>query len=115
MTHTIRAGSGRETIRSFDGWVPGFLRFLPEKSKIAPMAEPLQFDLDPAKIVALDALALHCGKRREDLAAQADEDMLAIEQQNLDAVREGLDDLAAGRVVPHEEITPLIRALRRLA
>jgi predicted transcriptional regulator len=79
------------------------------------MAEQLQFDLEPATIVALDALALHTGKRREDLVAQAVEDMLAIEQQNLDAIHEGLEDLAAGRVVPHEEVIPLIRALRRPA
>lgn len=76
------------------------------------MAEQLQIDLEPVKIAALDALALHSGKRREDLVAQAVEDMLAIERQNLDALREGLADLAAGRVTPHEQVLPMIQALR---
>jgi predicted transcriptional regulator len=79
------------------------------------MPEQLQIELDPGKIQALDALALYSGKRREDLVAQALEDFLAIEQQNLDAIREGLEDLAAGRVTPHEEVLPRIRALRSTA
>lgn len=83
--------------------------------KIRLMAEQLQIELEPAKVLALDALALHSGKRREDLVAQAVEDMLAIEQQNLDAIHEGLKDLAAGRVVPHEEVIPMIQALRTSA
>ena len=76
------------------------------------MAEQLQIELEPAKIVALDALAQYSGRRREDLVAQALEDFLAIEQQNLDAIREGLADLAAGRVSPHEEVLPRIKAMR---
>jgi predicted transcriptional regulator len=76
------------------------------------MAEQLQIELEPAKILALDALAQHSGRRREDLVAQALEDFLAIEQQNLDAIREGLEDLAAGRVTPHKEVLPMIKALR---
>jgi len=76
------------------------------------MLEQLQIGLEPAKIEALDALAQHSGRRREDLVAQALEDFLAIEQQNLDAILEGLDDLAAGRVTPHKEILPRIRAMR---
>lgn len=79
------------------------------------MVEQFQIDLEPAKIVALNALALRSGKRREDLVAEAVEEMLALEQQNLDAIREGLEDLAAGRVVPHEEVMPLIQSLRRPA
>ena len=76
------------------------------------MAEQLQIELEPAKIVALDALAVHSGKRREDLVAQAVEDLLALEQHNLDAIREGLTDVEAGRVLAHEEVIPLIRSLR---
>ena len=82
------------------------------KRMIRLMAEQLQIDLEPAKIMALDALALYAGKRREDLVAQAVEDLLAIEQHNLDAIREGLADWAAGRVVPHEQVIPMIQALR---
>jgi predicted transcriptional regulator len=44
--------------------------------------------------------------------AQTVEDLRAIEQRNLDAIREGLADLAAGRVIPHKEIIPLIQSLR---
>ena len=77
------------------------------------MAQQFQIELEPAKIIALDALATHSGRRREELVAQALDDFLALEQDNLDAIREGLDDLAAGRVVPHEEIIPLIQALRK--
>jgi predicted transcriptional regulator len=77
------------------------------------MAEQLQIELEPAKILALDALSTHSGKRREELVAQALDDFLAVEQENLDAVREGLDDLSAGRVVDHEEVLPMIQALRR--
>jgi predicted transcriptional regulator len=77
------------------------------------MAEQLQIELEPAKIVALDALAAHSGRRREELVAQALDDFLALEQQNLDAIREGLNDLAAGRTVPHEDVLPLIQAMRR--
>jgi predicted transcriptional regulator len=76
------------------------------------MAEQLQIELEPAKILALDALAQHSGRRREDLVAQALEDFLAIEQQNLDAIHEGMEDLAAGRVKPHEEVLPRIKAMR---
>lgn len=76
------------------------------------MPEHLQIELEPAKIEALDALAQYSGRRREDLVAQALEDFLAVEQQNLDAIREGLDDLAAGRVTPHEEVLPRIKAMR---
>jgi len=79
------------------------------------MVEQLQIELESAKIQALDVIALHSGKRREDLVAQALEDFLAIEQQNLEAIREGLDDLAAGRVRPHEEVLPRIKALRSTA
>jgi predicted transcriptional regulator len=76
------------------------------------MAEQLQIELEPAKMVALDALAAHSGKRREDLVAQAVEDLLALEQHNLEAIREGLTDVEAGRIIPHEEIAPLIQSLR---
>ncbi|MGA7343323.1 MAG: hypothetical protein WBE72_18415 [Terracidiphilus sp.] len=79
------------------------------------MAEQLQIELGPAKIVALDALAVHSGKRREELVAQAVEELLALEQHNLDAIREGMADVAAGRVTPHEEIIPLIETLRNRA
>jgi len=44
--------------------------------------------------------------------AQTVKDLLAIEQRNLDAIREGLADLAAGRVVPHKEMIPVIQSLR---
>jgi predicted transcriptional regulator len=88
------------------------LRILFGKGKIEVMAEPLQIELESAKIVALDALAAHSGKRREDLVAQAVEDLLALEQHNLDAIREGWADVEAGRVIAHEEIIPLIRSLR---
>ena len=64
------------------------------------MAEQLQIELEPAKIVALDALATHSGRRREELVAQALDDLLALKQENHDAIREGLDDLAAGRLCP---------------
>jgi predicted transcriptional regulator len=77
------------------------------------MTEQLQIELEPAKILPLDALSTHSGKRREELVAQALDDFLAVEQENLDAVREGLDDLSAGRVVDHEEVLPMIQALRR--
>jgi predicted transcriptional regulator len=50
------------------------------------MAEHVQIELEPAKLVALDALALHSGKRREELVAQAVEDMLALEQRKIDAI-----------------------------
>ena len=63
--------------------------------------------------MALDALATHSGRRREELVAQALDDLLALEQENHDAIREGLDDLAAGRIVPHEDVLPMIQALRR--
>lgn len=78
-----------------------------------PMAEQLQIELEPAKILALDALATQSGRRREELAAQALEDVLAREQQKVDAIREGLDDLAAGRLERHEDVLPMIQALRR--
>jgi predicted transcriptional regulator len=79
------------------------------------MPEQLQIELEPAKIEALDALARYSGRRREELVAQALEDFLAMEQHNLDAIREGLDDLAAGRVTPHADVLPRIKALRNLA
>jgi predicted transcriptional regulator len=44
--------------------------------------------------------------------AQTVEDLRAIEQRNLDAIREGLADLAAGRVIRHNEMIPLIQSLR---
>jgi predicted transcriptional regulator len=77
------------------------------------ITEQLQIELEPAKIVALDALAMHSGRRREELVAQALDDFLALEQQNVDAIREGLDDLAAGRIVPHEDVLPMIQSMRR--
>jgi predicted transcriptional regulator len=79
------------------------------------MPEQFQIELEPAKIEALDALARQSGKRREDLVAQALEDFLATEQQNLDAIHEALDDLAAGRVTPHAEVLPRIKAMRNPA
>ena len=75
------------------------------------MMERLQIELEPAKVLALDALARQSGKRRENLVAQAVEDLLALEKRNLDALQEGLDDLAAGRVTPHDRILPLIQSL----
>jgi predicted transcriptional regulator len=44
--------------------------------------------------------------------AQTVKDLLAIEQRNLDAIRVGLADLAAGRVAPHKEMIPVIQSLR---
>jgi predicted transcriptional regulator len=44
--------------------------------------------------------------------AQTLEDLLTIEQRNLDAIREGMADLAAGRVIRHNEMIPLIQSLR---
>jgi predicted transcriptional regulator len=76
------------------------------------MPEQLQIELEPAEIAALDALAQHSGRRREELVAQTLEDFLAVEQRNLDAIHEGLEDLAAGRVTPHEEVLPRIKAMR---
>ena len=81
----------------------------------SPMMERLQIELEPAKILALDALARQFGKRREDLVAQAVEDLLAFEQRNLDAIEEGLGDLTAGRVTPHDQVLPLIQSLRTRA
>lgn len=89
------------------------LRIFTSERKIKAMAEQLQIELESAKIVALDALATHSGRRREELVAQALDDFLALEQQNLDAIREGLDDLEAGRIVPHEDVLPLIQGLRK--
>ena len=89
------------------------LRYFLNGTKIKVMAEQLQIELEPAKIVALDALATQSGRRREELVAQALDDFLALEQQNSDAIREGLDDLAAGRIVPHEDVLPTIQAMRR--
>lgn len=83
------------------------------RRKIVIMTELLQIELDSSKIVALDALAAHAGKRRDELVAQAVEDMLALEQHNIDAIREGLADDEAGRVVPHEDVLPMIEALRK--
>ena len=77
------------------------------------MTELLQIELESSKIVALDTLAAHVGKRRNELVAQAVEDLLALEQHNIDAIREGLADLKAGRVVPHDEVLPMIEALRQ--
>jgi predicted transcriptional regulator len=77
------------------------------------MTELLQIELDSSKVAALDVLAAHAGKRRDELVAQAVEDLLALEQHNLDTIREGLADVEAGRVVPHEEVLPVIEALRR--
>ncbi len=79
------------------------------------MAEQVQIELESAKLVALDALASHSGKRREELVAQAVEDMLALEQYNIDAIHEGLEDIAAGRVVTHQDVLPLIHSLRNRA
>jgi predicted transcriptional regulator len=76
------------------------------------MTELLQIELESSKIVALDALAAHAGKRRDELVAQAVEDLLALEKHNIDAIREGLADLEARRVVPHEKVLPTIEALR---
>jgi len=76
------------------------------------MTELLQIELESSKILALDALAAHAGKRRDELVAQAVEDLLALEQHNIDAIREGLSDLEAGRLAPHEEVLPMIEALR---
>jgi predicted transcriptional regulator len=77
------------------------------------MTELLQIQLESSKVSALDAQAAHAGKRRDELVAQAVEDLLALEQHNIDAIREGLADLKAGRVVPREEVLPLIEALRQ--
>jgi predicted transcriptional regulator len=79
------------------------------------MAEHVQIELEPAKLVALDALALHSGKRREELVAQAVEDMLALEQRKIDAIHEGLKDVAEGRVTAHQDVLPLIHSLRNHA
>lgn len=76
------------------------------------MTELLQIELESSKIVALDALAAHAGKRRDELVAQAVEDLLALEKHNIDAIREGLADLEAGRVAPHEKVLARIEALR---
>jgi predicted transcriptional regulator len=76
------------------------------------MTQQIQIGLEPAKIFALDVLAAHSGKRREELIAHAVEDLLALEQHNLDAIHEGLADAEAGRVTPHEEMLPLIQSLR---
>jgi len=77
------------------------------------MTELLHVELESSKVVALDALAAHAGKQRDELVAQAVDDLLALEQHNIDAIREGLADLKAGRVVPHEDVIPMIDALRR--
>jgi predicted transcriptional regulator len=64
---------------------------------------------------AQDGIGPRRSPRFATFVAQALEDFLAVEQENLDAIREGLDDLTAGRVTPHEEVRPRIEAMRNPA
>jgi predicted transcriptional regulator len=58
----------------------------------------------------LDRLADETGRDRSSLASEAISAFVAQEQAAIAGIRRGLEDVAAGRTVPHAEAMAQIRA-----
>ncbi|WP_420236509.1 CopG family ribbon-helix-helix protein [Telmatobacter bradus] len=74
------------------------------------MAEPrtISFRIDANKVEALDKLAQAMDRDRSYLLNRAVEGYLAEQQRFAAMVEEGIDDLKAGRFIPHEEVGALL-------
>lgn len=60
--------------------------------------------VDQETLALIDKVAQAQGRSRAWFAARAIEDAARREAEFLAFVQEGLDDIAAGRVIPHEEV-----------
>ena len=79
------------------------------------MRSTLTISLDPALEDALQRLATERRCASAELAAHAVADFVARERDTVAAIRRGLDDMAAGRVAPHDEVMAEIRGIIRAA
>ena len=75
------------------------------------MASTLTISLDPTVEDALAKLAAdgRCGSA--ELAAEAVADHVARERGTVAVIQRGLDDMAAGRPTPHDQVMTEMRAL----
>jgi predicted transcriptional regulator len=60
----------------------------------------------------LDALAEATDRPRSWLLEQALESYLEVEAWQVEHIRQGLADVAAGRTVPHEDVVALVKSWR---
>lgn len=60
--------------------------------------------IDPETVALLDKVGAAQGRSRSWLVAQAVKKMAEEEAAYLAFIQEGLDDIAAGRTVPHEDV-----------
>jgi predicted transcriptional regulator len=58
----------------------------------------------------LDRLAKSLERSRSYLAAQAIEEYVSIQEWQVKAIQEGIEDARAGRMVPHEVVVKELRA-----
>ena len=79
------------------------------------MPSTLTISLDPALEDELKRLAADRRCASAELAAHAVADFVARERDTVAAIQLGLDDMAAGRVAPHDEVMAEIRGIIRTA
>lgn len=75
------------------------------------MAPTLTISLDPHLEDELEKLAAERCRGSAELAAEVVADYVARECQTVAAIRRGLDDLTAGRVMPHDKVMTELRAI----
>jgi predicted transcriptional regulator len=71
---------------------------------------PLTIALSPELARELDRLAEETRRDRSSLASEAISVFVAHEQAAVAGIRRGLEDVAAGRTVPHAEAMARVRA-----
>jgi predicted transcriptional regulator len=76
----------------------------PSSPKPATKSVVITARIDPETAALLDKVGAAQGRSRSWLVAQAVKKMAEEEAAYLAFIQEGLDDIAAGRTVPHEEV-----------
>ncbi len=58
----------------------------------------------------LDAIAKSRKRSKSFLAAEAIENYISVEEQQLQQIEEGLADIEAGRTIPHEQVVAWLKS-----
>lgn len=73
------------------------------------MAEQLTVSISKRVKERLRQIAKETRRSEEEIAADALEDAFVYSEEDLESIRRGLEDIAAGRTVPHEEVAAWLR------
>lgn len=77
---------------------------------MSTQSETVTVRLKPETKSRLEALALHTRRTKSFLAGEAIADYVERELAIVEAITRGLDDVEAGRTIPHEEVKKRVMA-----